>query len=89
MKTNNWLKIGVLVVSFVLVVVMVFTAKQFENKRKVNHPNILVHVDGEDALLNEQEMQQRLLERKVYRVNMPFSSSICCRLKTRLNAWRR
>jgi len=72
MKTNNWLKIGVLVVSFVLVVVMVFTAKQFENKRKVNHPNILVHVDGEDALLNEQELQQRLLERKVYRVNMPF-----------------
>jgi len=55
-----------------LVVLGLMSAIRKEAHRTVGHPNILVHVNGAEALLNEHELKERLIEGKIYQPDAHF-----------------
>jgi len=70
----KWLKIIGLGFLCILVGALLYLARRKENVRPITNPNILVHVDGGDALLNEQELNDRLLKNHLYTLASPFSA---------------
>lgn len=74
MKQLKWLKIIGLFFLFLLVLFLLYFATRKEKGRAITKPNIVVHVDGGDALLNEQELNDRLLKNHMYTLGAPFNS---------------
>jgi len=68
-KWYSWL-VGSLLL--LLVIMGIVGALEKEANRSVGHPSILVHADGAEALLNENELKERLIEGRIYRPEAPF-----------------
>lgn len=66
MKKRAWLKISGGILLAAVVLVGLIAAKTKEAHRLLKDPQVIVHVEGAEALLNEQELKDRLLQAKVY-----------------------
>lgn len=71
MKKRSWLKIAGGILAILLILVGLIAAVKREGQRKISDPNIVVHVEGAEALLNNQELKERLLFQRIYTPGVP------------------
>lgn len=71
---KKWIKISLLILLSLLVSVLWVIARNVEQRRPMSSPNILVHVDGADALLNKTELYDRILKEHWFIPNQPSES---------------
>lgn len=72
MKT--WIKILLLSLTSVGIISLWIVGIQFEQKRPLKEPRIIVHVDGADAFLNEKELYSRILSKRWFVLNQQSKS---------------
>ncbi|MFM2037692.1 MAG: hypothetical protein RL432_631 [Bacteroidota bacterium] len=66
MKKLTWVRIAGGSLLVLLVLLGLLAAKNKEAQRGISDPEVLVHVDGADALLNDKELKERLLSERVF-----------------------
>ena len=57
---KKWLKIALWVAFFVTVFILMFKVKDAQNEIVIDRPHIVIHVNGENAFLTENELYTRL-----------------------------
>ena len=57
---KKWLKIALWVAFFVTVFILMFKVKDAQNEMVIDRPHIVIHVNGENAFLTENELYTRL-----------------------------
>jgi len=69
MKKLKWLKIAGGLTLSILVVIALVAANSKDAQRRLLDPEVLVHVEGAEALLNDKELKERLLLERVFDPN--------------------
>ncbi|MFM7566402.1 MAG: cell division protein FtsQ/DivIB [Flavobacteriales bacterium] len=65
MNRKPWIKISLFLLLFSSGIVLMVAARKFERERVMKDPNIIVHVEGSEAFLNQKEILDRLVRARL------------------------
>ncbi len=71
---KKWLKISAWALFGIAILTLLSLARQSQNKEKVGEPIILIHAEGENHLLNNDELKTRILRSNLYHENITWEN---------------